>query len=156
MIRLRDGSAEDAHGLVAVHRDACLAAYGDVFPPDRYAYPEQETLEDVAARIAHGGVIVAEDESRIVGFAAVSAGWLDRLYVAPGSWGSGVGAQLHDAAVEQRRGAGDRRLRLWTLEANHRAREFYERRGWRLDGTTKTTRHPPHPIDVGYSLYLDT
>ena len=44
--------------------------------------------------------------------------------------------------------------RLWTLEANVRARAFYERRGWQLDGTTKTTRHPPHPVDVGYSLDL--
>ena len=26
---------------------------------------------------------------------------------------------------------------LWTLEANGRARAFYERTGWALDGTTK-------------------
>ena len=154
MIRLRDGWAEDAQALVAVHRAAALAAYGDVFPPDRYAYPEQETLDDVTAQLADGGVIVAEGESGIVGFAVVSEGWLDRLYVAPGSWGTGAGSLLHDAAVERRRAAGDRRLRLWTLEANHRARAFYERRGWRLDGTTKTTRHPLHPVDVGYSLDL--
>jgi GNAT superfamily N-acetyltransferase len=56
--------------------------------------------------------------------------------------------------VARRRAAGDRRLRLWTLEANDGARAFYERRGWRLDGASKTTRHPPHPVDVGYSLEL--
>jgi GNAT superfamily N-acetyltransferase len=154
VIRLRAGSVEDAEALVAVHRAAALAAYGDVFPPDLYPYPEQETRDDVAARLADDGVVVAEDESGIVGFAAVSEGWLDRLYVAPGSWGAGIAAQLLDAAVEKRRAAGDRRLRLWTLEANVRARAFYERRGWQLDGTTKTTRHPPHPVDVGYSLDL--
>jgi GNAT superfamily N-acetyltransferase len=114
----------------------------------------QETLDDLVARLADGQVIVAEDESGVLGFAVVSEGWLDRLYVAPGSWGTGVGSVLHDAAVERRRTAGDRRLRLWTLEANDRARSFYERHGWRLDGTTKTTRHPPHPVDVGYSLDL--
>jgi GNAT superfamily N-acetyltransferase len=154
VIRLRDGSADDVEALVAVHRAAALAAYGEVFPPDRYPYPEQETLADVAARLAGGGVIVGEGESGIVGFAVVSEGWLDRLYVAPESWGTGAASLLHDAAVERRRAAGDGRLRLWTLEANGRARAFYERRGWRLDGTTKTTRHPPHPVDVGYALDL--
>jgi GNAT superfamily N-acetyltransferase len=152
--RLRDGSTEDALALVAVHRAAALAAYGGVFPPDRYAYPEQEVLRYLAGRLAESTVIVAEEDGEAVGFAVVSEGWLDRLYVAPGRWGTGVGSRLHDAAVTRRRAAGDRRLRLWTLEANDGARAFYERRGWRLDGASKTTRHPPHPVDVGYSLEL--
>ncbi len=154
MTRLRDGSAKDAQALVAVHRTAALAAYADVFPPDRYSYPEQETLAVLVGRLAEGAVIVAEEDGELVGFAVVSEGWLDRLYVAPGRWGAGVGSCLHDAAVARRRAAGDHRLRLWTLEANDRARAFYERHGWRLDGTSKTTRHPPHPVDVGYSLDL--
>jgi GNAT superfamily N-acetyltransferase len=105
VIRLRDGTADDAAALLVVHRDAALAAYGDVFPPDRYSYPEQETLDDLAARLAKGAVIVAEDDSGVIGFAAISEGWLERLYVVPGRWGGGVGAQLHDAAVGRRRAA---------------------------------------------------
>ncbi len=79
MIRLRDGSPGDAPALLAVHREACLTAYGDVFPPDLYSYPERETLDELRGRLAEGTVIVAEDDSGVVGFAAVSAGWLDRL-----------------------------------------------------------------------------
>jgi hypothetical protein len=40
------------------------------------------------------------------------------------------------------------------LEQNARARRFYERRGWVLDGTERVVPFPPHPLDVGYTLSL--
>ena len=43
-------------------------------------------------------------------------------------------------------------LRLWTLTENHRARRFYEKRGWRLNGETRVVPFPPNPVDVGYSF----
>ena len=42
-------------------------------------------------------------------------------------------------------------LRLWVLEENHRARRFYEKRGWRLNGETRVVPYPPNPLDVGYT-----
>ena len=57
---------------------------------------------------------------------------------------------LHDAAVAAMPDCPE--LRLWTLEANHRARRFYERRGWRLNGETRVVPYPPSPLDVGYSF----
>ena len=44
-------------------------------------------------------------------------------------WGTGVGYALFEAAV------GDRAAYLWVLAANERAIRFYERQGFRLDGT---------------------
>jgi hypothetical protein len=38
------------------------------------------------------------------------------------------------------------------LEENRRARRFYEKRGWRMNGETRVVEYPPHPIDVGYSF----
>jgi GNAT superfamily N-acetyltransferase len=56
------------------------------------------------------------------------------LYVDPGSWGAGYGAAL-DAAVREDLGEhGFPDATLWVLEANERARRFYEREGWALDG----------------------
>ena len=46
------------------------------------------------------------------------------------------------------------KAKLWCLTENHRARSFYERRGWRLNGETRIVEYPPHPLDVGYSLEL--
>jgi hypothetical protein len=43
-------------------------------------------------------------------------------------------------------------IHLWTLEDNARARWFYERRGWRLNGETRVVPFPPSPLDVGYQL----
>jgi len=75
----------------------------------------------------------------------------------PDRFGSGLGAVLLAAAVDRLRAAGYRRATLWALRENTRARHFYEREGWRTDGTTK-----PHPfdghvaVDVRYHLVLDT
>jgi RimJ/RimL family protein N-acetyltransferase len=42
--------------------------------------------------------------------------------------------------------------KLWCLEENHRARRFYEKRGWELNGETRIVEYPPYPLDLGYSL----
>jgi GNAT superfamily N-acetyltransferase len=83
-----------------------------------------------------------------LGFAAVSPGWLNGLYVRPEAWGTGVAAALHERALAAH---GPGTMRLWVLEENRRARRFYERRGWRPDGTTRPVPFPPFPVDVGYS-----
>jgi len=157
VIALRGGVLEDAPALVAVEKAASLAAFPHVFPPELYPYPDAAVLEDLLARIATGTeVIVSEDAGEVVGWVSVSPGWLEQLYVLPEFWGTGVGPALHDAAVERRGTAGDRALRLWTLEANERSRRFYERRGWRLDGHTRVVPFPPHPLDVGYTLRIES
>jgi GNAT superfamily N-acetyltransferase len=66
----------------------------------------------------------------------------------------GVADALHDDAVEALRAGGVSTGRLWVLEHNARARRFYERHGWRADGTTRVVPFPPHPTDVGYSRSL--
>lgn len=88
---------------------------------------------------------VAERGGVVVGVAGIEGEWLQGFYVVPEWWGSGVANELHDAVVEH----GARRL--WCLEENHRARRFYEKRGWTLNGDSRVVEYPPHPLDVGYS-----
>jgi GNAT superfamily N-acetyltransferase len=99
-------------------------------------------------------VFVAESAGEPVGVAAARSGGLDGLYVVPEHWGTGVADRLHDAALDHCRSLGDGECRLWVLEENGRARRFYERRGWRLDGTTRVVPFPPNPLDVGYTIRL--
>jgi GNAT superfamily N-acetyltransferase len=67
-------------------------------------------------------------------------GELQSLYVVPAEWGSGAGGRLHEAALDGMRALGARHATLWVVEANTRARRFYERQGWEPDGETKQTK----------------
>jgi chorismate mutase len=68
---------------------------------------------------------VAEVAGRVVGFARLSADWLDDLYVAPGHAGHGIGSALLDLAKSLRPDG----FSLWVFESNEPARRFYRRRG---------------------------
>jgi ribosomal protein S18 acetylase RimI-like enzyme len=54
--------------------------------------------------------------------------------------GTGVGAALMRHALADLRARGYRTAILWVLDTNTRARQFYEKGGWRADGATKTER----------------
>lgn len=57
-----------------------------------------------------------------------------QLFVLPAWWGRGIAPMLHDRAIEEIRGRGYERARLFTPGAHVRARRFYERRGWSIVG----------------------
>ena len=59
---------------------------------------------------------------------------LANLFVDPAWWGTGLAARLHGRAVAAMRERGYRTGRLFTPEAQARARRFYEREGWRAAG----------------------
>ena len=154
MIRL--ARADEAEALAAVQRDASLAALAHIFPPAQYPYPIDEVLarwrDALADPAAH--VLVAEEAGTAAGAALSRPEWLDGLYVVPARWGTGLARRLHDAALERVRAGGSGRCQLWVLEHNVRARRFYERLGWRENGTTRIVPFPPNPIDIGYSIDL--
>ena len=56
------------------------------------------------------------------------------LYVTPAWWSTGAGGDLMRRVLEETRAGGYPRIILWVLEQNARARQFYERSGFRLDG----------------------
>ena len=145
---LRPSGPAEAETLFRLQKEASLVALRHVFPPERYPYPDDEIRQ--RWRDFPGSVLLAEREGEPLGVAGFEGCWLHGLYVVPAEWGSGVAGLLHDAVVEVLADCPE--LHLWVLTANARARHFYERRGWRLDGTTRVVPFPPHPVDVGYTL----
>jgi GNAT superfamily N-acetyltransferase len=135
--------------LAEIQEAASLAGLAHIYPPERYPFPREAVLERWRS---YTGEIFLDPQHR--GFSAIGDEWLNGLYVRPEWWGSGVAGELHDRAVAALREAGVATARLWVLEANGRARRFYERRGWAPDGSTRVVEYPPHPLDVGYSLDL--
>jgi L-amino acid N-acyltransferase YncA len=150
--RIRRATAADARGIAEVHVGSWRHAYRGLLPDgflDRLSVEEREASWREAFRDRGAAVFVAEEEGRVIGFASFGpsrdrdagpeVGEIPAIYVDPTVVGAGVGRALLDAAIEAMREAGYRRATLWVLEANAHARRFYERAGWRWDGTV--SRH---------------
>ncbi|MGZ8437479.1 MAG: N-acetyltransferase family protein [Candidatus Limnocylindrales bacterium] len=121
----------------------------------------------IAAQEADPGqdvrVWVVERARLVVGFVATGrsrdddtdpgTGEVRAIYVAPEAWSTGLGAALLRAAVTDLHGRGYAPLILWVLQANRRARRFYERDGWREDGAQRPIDFDGVPVDeVRYRL----
>lgn len=157
----RRASTPDAEALLALERDASLAALGHVFPADRFPYPEADVL-------ARWHLVLADPDTvvEVVDVAGGSGGLLcavahdaqgtvRQLAVSPGRWGEGLGSAALRHAEAALAAAGHRVLRLWVLSDNRRARSLYERHGWRATGDTQPAPWPPYPTEVGYARRLD-
>lgn len=53
------------------------------------------------------------------------------LYTIPDYWGKGVGKKLMDIVLETAKKYNLRKMELWTLDKNFRARKFYEKYGFK-------------------------
>ncbi|HXJ48288.1 MAG TPA: GNAT family N-acetyltransferase [Candidatus Acidoferrum sp.] len=94
---------------------------------------------------------VIEDEARIVAFAGTSTGWLDHLYVDPGSQGAGFGSTLLEHIKRLQPGG----LQLWVFQENAGARRFYERHGFRLENLTDGSGNMERRPDALYRWQPD-
>jgi GNAT superfamily N-acetyltransferase len=157
-VEIRPARGDEARALADVQEAASVAGLSHIFPSHLYPFPRDAVLERWTEMLADpdASVLVAERDDAVLGLAAVRPEWLDGLYVRPEAWGDGVGRRLHDEAVSLLQSWGHARCHLWVLEHNDRARRFYERLGWRENGDTRVVPFAPNPIDVGYTLDLES
>jgi GNAT superfamily N-acetyltransferase len=150
---IRQGSIEDLALLLSIQREASMAGFAHIFPPERYPYPDADVRRGLYEQLQDGeNVVLIDDED--CGFALVGPGWLRRLFIRERAWGTGVAEVLHAASLATLRAQGTSSASLWCLAENARARRFYEKHGWRYNGSKRAVPFPPHPLDVGYSLEL--
>lgn len=137
---IRTAVSGDARRLAEVHIRSWQSAYRGMFPD---AFLQNLDLERrarfFAERIDSGDrVIVAESGGEIVAFCwpapAAEDGWGEILsiYAHPHHWGQGHGRDVLAAGEAHLREEGFNRALLWVLDANSRARRFYELQGWSL------------------------
>lgn len=154
----------DAEAIGEVHVASWQWGYAGLMPADVLAGLSiadrtaswRDRLSDPQAVRA---TFVAENDNRVVDFAAVGPGRDDvggpgvgelyAVYVLAEVAGAGAGHALHDTGLGW---LADQRFplaRLWVLTANDRARAFYRRQGWWPDGETKLhhARGPHDPRD---------
>ena len=58
------------------------------------------------------------------------------IHSLPESWGTGLGHAMLEEALNQ---IGDQPVFLWAFKENKRARRFYEKHGFRWDGTERVS-----------------
>ncbi len=152
-VRVVRATVEDAELCFQIARASAVAGFQHVFPPDLYEFPADTIRADWVSALTKpdGETYIAYDREEAVGVISVSDGVLQTLYVVPRCWGRGVGTTLHDFALARLREMNVQKARLWTLTENHRARAFYEKRGWVLTGRTRVVPFPPYPTDVEYA-----
>jgi GNAT superfamily N-acetyltransferase len=143
-VLLRDATADDAALLARLHTESSRSAYATLLDPHYLAREmEQERHAHWRAHLPAvlaglGRIFIAERDGETLGFACVlrerDPDWgcyVDNLHVRPQLRGGGISKALLDAAVAWLRAQGESRAYLWVYEANHAARGFYERQGWR-------------------------
>jgi RimJ/RimL family protein N-acetyltransferase len=76
------------------------------------------------------------------------------IYAMETHWGSGVGKRMMDYALAELKRLGFKRVMLWTFEANARARRFYEKCGFVVDGAVKESGFN-NAKEIRYKLELE-
>ncbi|HXY16636.1 MAG TPA: GNAT family N-acetyltransferase [Gaiellaceae bacterium] len=150
-MQVRRARPGDAAAIAEVHVRAWQAAYEHVFGAERLAELDVGRRRTGWERILAAPdeqVLVAEHEGEVVAFASVGPsrgaadeGELYAVYALPSAWGSGAGPKLMRESLAALRELGYRAATLWVLEDNPRARRFYEREGWCLDGARREGEH---------------
>ena len=159
MVRIRPARAADGPPIARIRAATWRAVYPGLIPEQTLA----ERTDPVAVeregewRSAHSmdGVLVAEaNGDALVGFAVFGPerdegyqlgqpqteapehgrGELYAIYVLPGHWNTGAGRALLDGVLGLAAKQDYNDVSLWVLEANARARRFYEKAGFRLTG----------------------
>jgi ribosomal protein S18 acetylase RimI-like enzyme len=150
-VRIREAIPADAEPLAGIHVRAWQAAYrgqlSDEYLDGLRAGDRIDMHRRTLAEPREGWrTWVAVEGEQVVGFAVTGpsedadaeqdTGEVFAIYLEPERVGTGVGRRLFAYALLDLRKRGFRSATLWVLETNEQARRFYERAGWRFDGTT--------------------
>ncbi|MDL5206064.1 GNAT family N-acetyltransferase [Streptomyces sp. ALI-76-A] len=147
-MQIRRAWLDDASAVAGVYVRSWQAAFSGLVPQHYLDAMEPSREESewktriTETRWPSSGVLVAETEAGIVGFASFGPSQdtpaiaeIGTLYAMPELWGTGIGKQLMLATLTTLGQADYTQATLWVLEDNERARRFYEAAGWGADGT---------------------
>jgi GNAT superfamily N-acetyltransferase len=160
VIVVREAAPADAEPITRVQVRGWQWAYRGLMPPAYLSgldamMPEriERRRQFMAEPSDEARTLVALVEDGVVGFVSAGRYRYDKagddpaqgiegeiyaIYVVPEVASTGVGYALIDAAVTWLRSARMQPIALWVLDGNVRARAFYERYGFRLDGGRST------------------
>jgi ribosomal protein S18 acetylase RimI-like enzyme len=151
VLTVRPATIDDAYAIARLHVQAWQRAYAGILPDETLATLDVDARatrwRENLGRREGAETRVALHGHHLRGFASFGPyrlaqdranpdpryGEVYAIYVDPEHFGAGTGRVLMDAAVAGLAGRGWAEIRLWVLEANLRARRFYERYGFAVD-----------------------
>ena len=150
-VHVRKAKVEDASAIAFVHVRSWQVAYRGHMPDEFLDGLDVEKRTHMWRELTRDPskiILVAEDrEGNIVGFSALgpsrdadanpNTAEVGTIYVHPEKWEKGIGRALLSASLDQVRKREFNQVTLWVLEANQRARSFYESFGFIHDGAMK-------------------
>lgn len=140
---MKPASPDDVAAIASIHARSWAATYPTIPPP-----PATEERDVWMRRVVEpqpgNGTLVASLDGRTAGFVyfgpatdASTTGLIHSLHVDPDLVRRGIGRRLVDAALDGFQHAGYTAATLWVVDSNQRARRFYERGGWKTDGSRR-------------------
>lgn len=145
-VGLRTAGADDLAAMADVFVHAWRSGYRGIVPDTVIdAMETSGVARDLAVGLDDARlttVVAVDTDGTPVGFTRfgedaehADGSYLAALYVHPAAGGLGIGRVLLHHALDAMPG---RDVRLWVFEANARARDVYERAGFRLEGPRRT------------------
>ncbi len=155
-VNVRDANVNDAEGIATVHVKMWQQAYRGQIPDsfldsmsveDRtegwkkeLEHPYENTfayvadIDNVVAGWVTGGV------NRDSDLHETSIAELYGIYVLPGYTNLGIGSKLMEKLFQNLKDSGYKQATLWVLDTNEKTRKWYESKGWRIEGKTKSEK----------------
>jgi GNAT superfamily N-acetyltransferase len=146
-VELRPATLDDADSVATVF----LRSRKELVAFAPLAHVDDDVRGWIARRLIPAGrTTVAVVDGAIVGFVSVSpareCSWITQLYLHPGWIGRGIGTRLLELVLKELPWP----IRLYTFQANQRARTFYERRGFEAIAFTDGANNEEKCPDVLY------
>jgi GNAT superfamily N-acetyltransferase len=148
---IRNMNENDALAVATLHTETWREAYGGIIDQDFLDAIDIQKRADEWTR----GItlplpivrLVAEESGELIGFASglenrkpgllpESDCELWELYVSHKHYRGGAGNKLFEQFKKEMLKQGKKRMSVWVLEVNHRARAFYEKNGFILSHAT--------------------
>jgi GNAT superfamily N-acetyltransferase len=139
---LREATSADAERLARMVAEGM--EYYRSFTPPGWTPPG---IDDPPELGDDAVCLVAEDDAGLAGQVTVlpasgsgrpvddpGLAHLSNLFVRQDEWGTGLAVTLHGAALQAARERGYTAIRLFVAAGQARARRFYEREGWAVEG----------------------
>lgn len=151
-IKIRTAELKDAPLIATVHVKTWQYAYKEQVPDSyldglsikRRTEVWEKTLKKPSKDVHN---LIAEVNDRVIGWCTAGVnrdkdsssetGELYGIYVLPEYIGQGIGSKLIEKAINILKNEGYARATLWVLVTNEKTKQWYESKGWRVEGGTK-------------------